>query len=527
MNRSPAASHPAPSPVRANTARRWCGPAPLFVKTATAVYGNTMAISEGSAAATHNAAPGTSTTSSTQDTQRELGTGLRTRHLTMMGLGSAIGAGLFLGTGVGIRAAGPAVLLAYIAAGAIVVLVMQMLGEMAAARPHSGSFARYGKDAFGHWAGFSLGWLYWFLLIMVMGAEMTGAAAIMSAWFGVDPWIPALVCVVFFAAVNLAAVRGFGEFEYWFAFIKVAVIVVFLFIGAALIFGLLPGSTFVGTSNFIGEDGFMPNGLSGVAAGLLAVAFAFGGIEIVTIAAAESDKPRRAISLAVRAVIWRISVFYLGSVLVITFLLPYESIDNAETAADSPFTRVLDMANIPGAVGLMEAVIVLALLSAFNAQIYATSRLVFAMGRNHDAPKLFGNLSNSGVPTAAVMLSMFFAFVSVALQYFNPAGLLDFLLNAVGGCLLVVWAMIALSQLKLRPELERNGEISTVRMWAHPWLGILTLVMLAGLVLLMLGDAGSRSQVFSVVVVFGFLVLLSFATTNSPLRKKRTGLIDR
>lgn len=141
----------------------------------------------------------------------KLGSGLKTRHLTMMGLGSAIGAGLFLGTGVGIRAAGPAVLLAYLAAGVIVVLVMQMLGEMASARPSSGSFAAYGQQAFGHWAGFTLGWLYWFMLVMVMGAEMTGAAAIMGSWFGVDPWIPALVAVVFFAVVNFARVRGLGD----------------------------------------------------------------------------------------------------------------------------------------------------------------------------------------------------------------------------------------------------------------------------------------------------------------------------
>lgn len=458
--------------------------------------------------------------STTDASLSDLGTGLRTRHLTMMGLGSAIGAGLFLGTGVGIRAAGPAVLLAYIIAGAIVVLVMQMLGELAAARPASGTFSRYGEDAFGHWAGFSLGWLYWFMLIMVMGAEMTGAAAMMGAWFGVDPWIPALVCVVFFAVVNLTQVSGFGEFEYWFAFIKVALIIAFLIVGVLLIFGLLPGHTFVGTSNFIGDHGFMPNGLSGVATGLLAVAFAFGGIEIVTIAAAESDKPREAISLAVRAVILRILVFYFGSVLVITFLMPYNSLDSANTAAESPFTQILAMANIPAAVGLMEAVIVLALLSAFNAQIYATSRLVFSLARHRDAPRIFASLSASRVPTNSVLLSMFFAFVSVGLQYWNPAGLLDFLLNAVGGCLIVVWIMITLSQLKLRPELERNGEISTVRMWAHPWLGILTLAAIAGLIVLMLSDASSRGQVFSVAIVYGFLIALSFVTVNSPLRKK-------
>ncbi|QGU07000.1 GABA permease [Corynebacterium occultum] len=447
-----------------------------------------------------------------------LGKGLKPRHLTMMGLGSAIGAGLFLGTGVGIRAAGPAILIAYMIAGAIVVLVMQMLGELAAARPSSGSFSTYARQAYGHWAGFTLGWLYWFMLIMVLGAEMTGAAAIMGSWFGVDPWIPALVAVIFFVVVNLAKVSGFGEFEYWFAFIKVAVIIGFLIIGALLIFGLLPGSTFVGTQNFLGEAGFMPNGIAGVAAGLLAVAFAFGGIEIVTIAAAESSEPERSIATAVRAVIWRIAVFYLGSVLVMTFLLPYSQIDNAETAAESPFTAVLSLANLPGVVGFMEAVIVLALLSAFNAQIFATSRLVHDLALEGDAPALFKTLSSAKVPINAVVLSMVFAFVSVGLQWWNPTGLLDFLLNAVGGCLLVVWVMIVLSYLKLHPELEHNKEITTVRMWGWPWLAWATLISLVGLIVLMLFDAGARGQIYSVVVVVVLLIALSFTTRGKKVR---------
>lgn len=429
----------------------------------------------------------------------------------MMGLGSAIGAGLFLGTGVGIQAAGPAVLIAYMIAGGIVVLVMQMLGELAAARPESGSFSIYGEQAFGHWAGFSLGWLYWFMLTMVMGAEMTGAAAMMGAWFGVEPWIPALICVVFFAVVNLAQVRGFGEFEFWFAFVKVAVILGFLVIGLLLLFGLLPGHDFVGTSNFLGH-GFMPNGLSGVATGLLAVAFAFGGIEIITIAAAESENPRRAIAVAVRSAIWRISLFYLGSVLIITFLMPYDTIQGADTAAESPFTIILGMANIPGVVGFMETVIVLALLSAFNAQIYATSRLIHSLAARGDAPKIFAKTNHRAVPTAAVLLSMFFAFVSVGLQYWNPPGLLTFLLNAVGGCLIVLWAMIALSYLRLHPQLENSGELTDLRMWGHPWLPILSLVLIAGLVVLMLSDASSRAQIWSVAIIFSAIVALSFTT---------------
>ena len=440
-----------------------------------------------------------------------LGQGLKTRHLTMMGLGSAIGAGLFLGTGVGIRAAGPAVLLAYAVAGVVVMCVMQMLGEMAAARPASGAFADYARQAFGHWAGFTMGWLYWFMLIMVLGAEMTGAAAIMSAWFGVPPWVPALVCVTFFAVVNLARVRGFGEFEFWFAFIKIAVIVGFLLIGLALIFGLLPGHTFVGTEHFLG-DGFMPNGWPGVAAGLLAVAFAFGGIEIVTIAAAESEEPAHSIRTAVRSVIWRIGLFYIGSVLVITFLLPYADIQGAETAAESPFTIVLEIADIPGVVGIMELVIVLSLLSAFNAQIYASSRLCHALARQGDAPRIFAVTNREDVPVNSVVLSMVFAFVSVGLQWWNPTGLLDFLLNAVGGVMIVVWLLIAASYLRLHPQLERSGEISTVRMWGYPWLAWAVVAAVLGLVVLMLFDAGSRSQIFSVGAVFIFLAALSLTT---------------
>ncbi|WP_301200223.1 amino acid permease, partial [Corynebacterium stationis] len=301
---------------------------------------------------------------------------LKTRHLTMMGLGSAIGAGLFLGVGVGIQIAGTSILIAYLVAGVLVTLIMYMLGEMASARPSLGSFSTYAGQAFGNWARFTMGWLYWFMLIMVMGAEITGAAAILGGWFGVDPWIPALVAVVFFAVVNFGAVRGFGEFEFWFAIIKVAVIVAFLVLGAWLIFG--PAET--QTSSFV--ENFAPNGVPGLAAGLLAVAFAFGGIELVTIAAAESEDPAHNVATAVRAIIFRIIVFYLGAVAVITLLLPFSRIQDADVAAQSPFTEVLRVAEIPYAATFMELVIVVALLSAFNAQIYATSRLVFDMARD-------------------------------------------------------------------------------------------------------------------------------------------------
>ncbi len=437
----------------------------------------------------------------------ELGTGLKSRHLTLMGLGTAVGAGLFLGVGVGIRAAGPAILVAYAIAGLIVIAVMRMLGEMAAAHPSSGSFATYGRMAYGHWAGFLLGWLYYFLLIMACGAELTGASAMMASWFDVPQWVPGLIVVVVLTAVNLAQVKGFGEFEYWFAMIKIAVIVGFLIIGVLLWLGVLPASDFVGFDN-VRESGFAPNGVAGIAAGLLAVAFAFGGIEVVTIAAAESEDPADNVKRAVNSIIWRIAIFYLGSVAVITLLLPYATIDGADSAADSPFTAVLKMANIPGAAAFMEVVIVLALLSAFNAQLYGTSRLGYQQALEGDAPKWMAKTNANNVPMNSVLVSVVFAFLAVGLQWWNPPGMIDFIMSATGGCLIVTWIMITLSFIKLHPRISE----SAVRVHGATWVPWVTLAALVGLTVLMLFDDAARSQVISVTILSAILVGLSLLT---------------
>ena len=424
----------------------------------------------------------------------------------MMGLGSAIGAGLFLGTGVGIAAAGPAVLIAYVIAGFITVCFMQMLAEMVAARPSSGTFSTYAAQAFGPWAGYTIGWLYWFMMIMIMAVEITGASAIVAAWFGISPWIPALVAIVAFTVVNFSAVKNFGEFEFWFALIKVAVIVAFLIIGVALWLGLLPAGGFVGLSN-VSEVGFMPNGWSGVATALLAVAFAFGGIELVTVAAAESEDPQAGVHSAIRSIIWRISVFYIGSVLLIVLLLPFDEIGGADSAADSPFTAVLELANIPGAVGIMEAVIVVALLSACNTQIYGSSRFLQNLAVRGDAPASFACTDARGVPMRAVVVSVAFGFAAVALQYWNPPGLLAFLLNAVGGCLIVLWIVVALSFVRLHPKLVATGEITEVRMWAPAVLPWVMIALAAGVIALMLADPAGRFQMLAVTVVVGVIAI--------------------
>lgn len=447
-------------------------------------------------------------------TTTALGHGLKVRHLTMMGLGSAIGAGLFLGTGVGIAKAGPAVLISYILAGAVVVFVMRMLGEMGAAIPASGSFSHYARLGIGEWAGFVMGWLYWFMLIMVLGAEITGASAIVNDWVpSIPQWVVALVFVVFFAVVNLAKVSNFGEFEFWFAAIKVTVIIAFLVIGVLLVFGILPDTDPVGTSNLFGQGDFMPNGLSGIAAGLLVVAFAFGGIEIVTIAAAESENPERSIAVAVRSVVWRISVFYIGAISIMVLVLPW----NDPELESGPFVAVLNKANIPGVAGFMELVVVVALLSAFNANIYGTSRMAFSLSRRGDGPAFMAKLSSTGVPTNAVLLSVFFGFVSVLLNWLLPDDLLGILLNAVGAALLVIWIFIVVSHLRLRKQLEASGKL-TVRMWLFPYLSYATLAMLGVFVVLMLFDADARAQLISTTVLF--LVIAALGFLNARWRKQ-------
>ncbi len=274
-----------------------------------------------------------------------LGRALKPRQLTMMGLGSAIGAGLFLGSGAGIQAAGPAVLVSYLVAGTLIILVMWALGEMAAANPNSGAFSVYTARALGRTAGSTIGWLWWLQMVVVIAAESLGAASLLfSVWPVIPIWLLALVFMIVFTGINLAGVNNFGEFEFWFAILKVTAIVLFLAFGAALLFGWLPGVHSPGLSNLFGHGGFAPTGLGGIATGLFVVVFAFGGTEIVSVAAAETENPSHSVGVAIRTVIWRIMVFYIGSIFVIATVLPWDS-----EALKSPFAGVLDAARIPGA----------------------------------------------------------------------------------------------------------------------------------------------------------------------------------
>jgi aromatic amino acid permease len=415
----------------------------------------------------------------------------------MRGLGGVIGAGLFVGSGAGIAVAGPGIVVSYLIAGTLAMCVMRMLGEMSAAMPASGSFSVHAERALGRWAGFSVGWLYWFLLVVVLAVEATGAAQIANGWApGVPQWAWVLVFMLVFTGANLAAVKNFGEFEFWFAALKVFAIVAFLILGTLAVFGLLPTASHsfedpVGFTNLTGQGGFLPHGWRGVISGVLAVVFAFGGLEVVTIAAAESDDPVRAVSRAVRSAVFRILFFYVGSMLVIVTVLPW----TAQKAGISPYVTVLDAIGVPSAGQIMNIVVFVALLSALNANLYGSSRMVFSLAERGEAPRTLLKVSGGGVPRRAVLASVAFGFVSVLLNLKWPESVFLYMLNSVGAVLLFVWALIAASQLRLRRLVEREApERLVLRMWGFPWLTWVTLAAMAAVIGLMLTDGTARPQ---------------------------------
>ncbi|MFF5126794.1 amino acid permease [Streptomyces syringium] len=423
-----------------------------------------------------------------------LSNGLKQRHLSMIALGGVIGAGLFVGSGAGIAAAGPSIVLAYAASGLLVMFVMRMLGEMSAANPASGSFSVHAERAIGPWAGFTAGWMFWTLLVVGVAVEAIGAAHIMQGWFpGTPSWMWVLIFMALFCGTNLGAVANFGEFEFWFAALKIGAIVLFLGLATLAILGLLPGSDSPGGAHLLHDGGFLPNGADGLLAGLLASVVAYGGLETVTIAAAESQDPVRGVAKAVRTTMWRIGIVYVGSMLVIVTLIPWN--DKAVTE-QGPYAAVLDRLGVPAGGEIMNVVILIALLSAMNANIYGSSRMAYSLVARGQGPKALGKVTG-GVPRRAVLASSAFGFFAVLLSFWWPTTVFAWLLNMVGGVVLVVWGFIAASQVLLRRRLEREApEKLVVRMWGFPYLTWVTLAGVVGVLVLMGLDADTRVQVY-------------------------------
>ena len=430
--------------------------------------------------------------------------------MTMISLGGIIGAGLFVGTGPILNQAGPATVLTYLLTGIILILIMRMLGEMAVAQPSIGSFSDFSRIALGNWAGFSIGWLYWYFWAIVVGFEATVAAGILSEYVpGIPAWLISLILILLLTATNLYSVSSYGEFEFWFAGIKVAAIIIFIVLGALFVIGLWPGGG-VGLSNLYEHGGFFPNGALAMFSGVATVIFAFVGAEIVTIAASESSEPQRGVARATSQVIYRILLFYVVSVFFLAAIVPWNTPFSSSEVLKSPFTIAFERIGIPGSGTLMNFVVLTAVLSVLNSSLYTTSRMLFALTRHNDAPQFFLNTTSRGVPMWAILAGTSFGYVSVLLYYFFPEEIFTWLINASGAIALFVYLLIAVSELVMRRRLERDApERLQLKMWLYPWLTYLSIAAIVAVLIAMVVIPEQRPLLIA-SVISAIVILIAY-----------------
>jgi GABA permease len=375
--------------------------------------------------------------------------GLLSRHITMISLGGIIGAGLFVGSSAAIAAVGPAVIVSYLLAGLLMLFVMRMLAEMVTAYPDVGSFTEYARLGLGHWAGFLSGWLYWYFWVVVVAIEAIAGAKILVGWIDLPQWQIGLGLLVGLTAVNLASSRAFGEFEFWFASIKVAAIVAFILIGAAYVFGAIPGGG-MGFSQLDSGRGFAPFGWLAVLSGVTAVFFSLCGAEIATIAAAESNASARVISQLTFSLVIRVMLFFVLSILLIVAIVPWEQI----VPGVSPFVVALERIRVPGAAPIMSFIVLTAVLSCLNSGLYITSRVLFTLSRHRDAPRSMVALSGRRVPARAILIGTSFGYLAVIASIVSPEVVFAFLVNASGAIMLIIYMLVAFAQIRVRYRLQ-------------------------------------------------------------------------
>jgi L-asparagine transporter-like permease len=431
-----------------------------------------------------------------------LGRTLRSRHVTMITVGGIIGAGLFVGSSTAISTIGPAAIISYAMAGLVILFMMRMLSELAAAHPGTGSFTEFARLGLGDWAGFTCGWLYWYFWVIVVPIEAIAGAKILHQWIpGAEVWQLGLVLLTLMTAVNLMSARSFGEFEFWFSSIKVAAIIVFIFIAGAYATGLTAphGPTFTNLTN---HGGFAPFGPLAVLAGVVSVIFAFVGAEIVIIAAAESNEPARAVARLTSSVAVRILLFFVLSIGLIVSVVPWTAIK----PGISPFAVALGAVGIPGAATIMNLVVLTAVLSCLNSGIYVTSRVLFQLAAKGDAPTWLVVVNARHVPVRGILAGAAFGYAAIAAAVLSPDLVFNFLVDASGAVALVNYLLVAVAELRLRAHWERTDPTRlAIRMWLFPYLtAAVILVMLTVLVAMALTPA-LRSQFYA---SFGLVLLV-------------------
>ncbi len=452
--------------------------------------------------------------------EQKMERGLKPRHVEMIALGGTIGVGLFMGAASTIQMAGPSVLICYAIAGLVMFLIMRIMGEMLYLEPVTGSFASYGHRYISPFAGYLTAWCYWFLWIAVGLSEITAVGIYVKYWFPEIPqWISAFGAMLIITLANVAAVKFYGEFEFWFAIIKVLTIVSMLLAGAAMIlFGFGNGGTAIGFSNLWMHGGFFPNGIEGMLGALCVVAAAFQGVELVGITAGEAQKPQETLRKAVKSIVWRILIFYIGAIFIVITIYPWNQLG----IVGSPFVTTFSRIGITAAAGIINFVVLTAALSGCNSGIYCSGRMLYTLAQNGQAPAFLRKISKAGVPKNGVMLTIGVLAFGVVLNYWIPdSKLFLYIYSASVFPGMVAWFVLAIAQKGFRDkwgaEVIQKHPFKSI---CYPYSNYFCIVFL---VLVMIGMWFNPDTRVSLIVGWLFCGILGVAYLACGLHKKRYG----
>ena len=418
--------------------------------------------------------------------------GLKNRHIQLIALGGAVGTGLFLGSASVIQSAGPGVILGYAIAGFIAFLIMRQLGEMVVEEPVAGSFSHFAYKYWGNFAGFASGWNYWVLYVLVAMAELTAVGKYIQFWYpDIPTWMSAAVFFVIINAINLTNVKVFGEMEFWFAIIKVVAVVAMILFGCWLLFSGTGGPQ-AGVRNLWEHGGFLPNGFSGLIMMMAIIMFSFGGLELVGITAAEADNPETSIPKATNQVIYRILIFYIGSLAVLLSLMPWTRV----TSDTSPFVLIFHELGDALVANALNVVILTAALSVYNSCVYCNSRMLFGLAQQGNAPKALLKVDGRGVPVISILFSAIATGLCVLLNYLMPGEAFGLLMALVVSALVINWAMISLAHMKFRRKKDQQGVTTRFPALLYPLGNWICLLFLAGILVLMAMTPGMAISVW-------------------------------
>ncbi|AGQ32814.1 General aromatic amino acid permease [Serratia liquefaciens] len=433
----------------------------------------------------------------------QLKRGLKNRHIQLIALGGAIGTGLFLGIAQTIKMAGPSVILGYAIGGFIAFLIMRQLGEMVVEEPVAGSFSHFAYKYWGNFAGFASGWNYWVLYVLVAMAELTAVGIYVQYWWPEIPtWVSAAVFFLAINAINLANVKVYGEMEFWFAIIKVVAIIGMIVFGAYLLLSGLGGPEATVT-NLWAQGGFFPNGVMGLVMAMAVIMFSFGGLELVGITAAEADNPQKSIPKATNQVIYRILLFYIGSLTILLSLYPWGKV----VEGGSPFVLIFHALNSNLVATVLNIVVLTAALSVYNSCVYCNSRMLYGLAKQGNGPKSLLKVDGRGVPVIAIAVSATATAFCVLINYLIPGRAFELLMALVVSALVINWAMISLAHLKFRAAKNREGVEPKFKAFWYPFSNYLCLVFMAGILVIMYLTPGIQISVLLIPVWVAILAI--------------------